>query len=98
MDRVCINDASYTDIYGSFACRSGEPTVPACAGHCISDGGRRTFSSRVYADEHSSLSKCFGLPGCRWDLVLAWPQVGFTSRANPMPPYPRPSNMLPGCT
>src|SRR5579864_6516390 len=98
LEKVCIHDASSTDLSGGSACRSGESTLPACAVHSFSGGGGGSVGARQHADQHGCSSERFTLPCGRWDLVLAWPQVGLASRANTVPPYTRPPKMLPGCT
>src|SRR5208282_4185582 len=89
LEKACIHDTSSTHLWGSSARRSGESTLPACTGHCISDGGRRTFGPRVHAGEHRCPSERFSLPVCRWAVVLAWPEVGFTGHEVTVPTYGR---------
>ena len=54
--------------------------------------------TRVHAVEYGCPSECISLPACGWAVVLAWPEVGFTSHEGTVPSYDGPAKMLAGCT
>src|SRR4051794_11821376 len=90
-------DCLTTDVYGSSGCGLCESDLLTFSVNCGSDGRGRSFGPWRNAYHHYRYVECPGLPGSRWDLVLARPPVGLQGYTAGLPLHNGSTKMLRGC-